>query len=76
MNLGKDGPSNSIGDVPNVGSPLQPGCAVLPRGDTEMLMKVIILSVNNPAIILWFLAYLPFLLFPPHSSFCHCCLAN
>ncbi|CBI20987.3 unnamed protein product, partial [Vitis vinifera] len=40
MNLGKDGPSNSIGDVPNVGSPLQPGCAVLPRGDTEMLMKL------------------------------------
>ncbi|KAJ9702488.1 hypothetical protein PVL29_004299 [Vitis rotundifolia] len=40
MSLGKDGPSNSIGDVPNVGSPLQAGCPVLPRGDTEMLIKL------------------------------------
>ena len=41
MSLGKDGLSNSVGDVPNVGSPLQAGCPVLPRADTDMLIKVI-----------------------------------
>ncbi|KAF8393301.1 hypothetical protein HHK36_021542 [Tetracentron sinense] len=39
MELGKDGLSNSVGDVvPNVGSPMQAACPVL-RGDTEMLIK-------------------------------------
>ena len=38
MSLGKDGLTNSVGDVvPNIGSPLQ---AVLPRGDPDMLIKV------------------------------------
>lgn len=42
MGLGKDGPSNSAGDVvPNVGSPLQAGGPLLPRGDTDMLIKVL-----------------------------------
>ncbi|THG18504.1 hypothetical protein TEA_022717 [Camellia sinensis var. sinensis] len=37
---GKDGLANSVGDiVPNVGSPLQAGCAVLSRGDPDMIMK-------------------------------------
>ena len=39
--LGKDGQLNSVGDVvANVGSPMQVGCSVLPRGDTDMLIKV------------------------------------
>uniref|UniRef100_A0A2C9U9G2 LisH domain-containing protein n=1 Tax=Manihot esculenta TaxID=3983 RepID=A0A2C9U9G2_MANES len=38
---GKDGLTNSIGDVvPNVGSPLQAGASLLPRGDTDMLIKL------------------------------------
>ena len=41
MSLGKDGLTNSAGDVvPNIGSPLQAGCPVLPRGDQDMLIKV------------------------------------
>ncbi|GER46914.1 WD-repeat protein [Striga asiatica] len=41
FSMGKDGLSNSVGDVvPNMGSPLQAGCQVLPRADTEMLMKL------------------------------------
>ncbi|PRQ18664.1 hypothetical protein RchiOBHm_Chr7g0208541 [Rosa chinensis] len=40
MGLGKDGLSNSVGDVvPNVGSPLQAAGSMMPRGDTDMLMK-------------------------------------
>ncbi|XP_052206576.1 transcriptional corepressor LEUNIG-like [Diospyros lotus] len=40
MGLGKDGLTNSVGDiVPNVGSPLQAG-SVLSRGDPEMLIKL------------------------------------
>lgn len=40
MVLGKDGLSNSVGDVvSNVGSPLQAGCNVLPR-DPDVLIKV------------------------------------
>ncbi|EEF47044.1 WD-repeat protein, putative [Ricinus communis] len=39
--LGKDGLVNPVGDVvPNVGSPLQAGASLLPRGDTEMLIKL------------------------------------
>lgn len=42
MGLGKDGLSNSVGDVvPNVGSPLQAAGSLLPRGDTDMLIKVL-----------------------------------
>ena len=42
MGLGKDGLSNSVGDVvPNV-SALQAGSPHMPRGDTDMLMKVIL----------------------------------
>lgn len=37
ISMGKDGISSSVGDIPNVGSPI-PG---LPRGDTEMMLKVI-----------------------------------
>ncbi|XP_019057600.1 PREDICTED: transcriptional corepressor LEUNIG-like [Tarenaya hassleriana] len=40
MNLGKDGSLNSVGDVPNIGSAIQPGCPPLPRGDPEMLIKL------------------------------------
>ncbi|KAI4337361.1 hypothetical protein L6164_015790 [Bauhinia variegata] len=41
MGLNKDGLSNPVGDVaPNVGSPLQAGGPLLPRGDTDMLMKL------------------------------------
>ncbi|KAJ9688537.1 hypothetical protein PVL29_014276 [Vitis rotundifolia] len=39
--LGKDGQLNTVGDVvANVGSPMQVGCPVLPRGDTDMLIKL------------------------------------
>ena len=42
MGLGKDGLSNSVGDVvPNI-SPLQAGSPLMPRGDTDMLMKVLL----------------------------------
>lgn len=42
MGLGKDGLSNSVGDVvPNVSS-LQAGSPLIPRGDTDMLMKVLL----------------------------------
>ncbi|RAL52948.1 hypothetical protein DM860_007716 [Cuscuta australis] len=47
MPMGKDGLSNLVGDVPNMGpvqnmgSPLQVGCSVLPRGgDSDMLMRL------------------------------------
>lgn len=41
MGLGKDGFANSIGDImASVGSPLQTGSPVLPRGDPDMLMKL------------------------------------
>ncbi|CAN8327009.1 unnamed protein product [Cochlearia groenlandica] len=41
MSLGKDGLGSSVGDVlPNVGSSLQPGGSLLPRGDTDMLLKL------------------------------------
>lgn len=40
MGLGKDGLSNSVGDVvPNVGSPLQAGGPLLGR-DADMILKV------------------------------------
>ncbi|WRX33310.1 WD40 repeat - like 10 [Theobroma cacao] len=40
MGLGKDSLSNSVGDVvPNV-SPLQAGSPLMPRGDTDMLIKL------------------------------------
>nr|XP_010925121.1 transcriptional corepressor LEUNIG isoform X2 [Elaeis guineensis] len=42
MLLGKDGRSNNVGDViPNVGSPMQTPCPVMPRADTDMLIKKI-----------------------------------
>ncbi|GMH10824.1 hypothetical protein Nepgr_012665 [Nepenthes gracilis] len=41
MGLVKDGLANSVGDIiPNVGSPLQAGCPVLPRGDPDVLIKL------------------------------------
>lgn len=43
--LGKDGLLNTVGDVvANVGPPMQVGCPVLPRGDTDMLIKVFFFS--------------------------------
>ncbi|XP_052488542.1 transcriptional corepressor LEUNIG isoform X2 [Gossypium raimondii] len=40
MGLGKDVPLNSLGDVvPKVGSPMQIGCPVLPRGDSDISVK-------------------------------------
>ena len=51
MSLGKDGlGGGSVGDVlpNNVGSSLQPGGSLLPRGDTDMLLKVcLVLSLTN-----------------------------
>ena len=42
--LGKDELANPVGDVvPNVGSPLQAGGFLLPRRDTDMLIKVLTL---------------------------------
>ncbi|XP_022892870.1 transcriptional corepressor LEUNIG isoform X1 [Olea europaea var. sylvestris] len=41
MSMGKDGLSNSVGDVvPNIGSPLQSGCPSLTRADPDMLLKL------------------------------------
>ncbi|KAI4379764.1 hypothetical protein MLD38_006018 [Melastoma candidum] len=41
MSLNKDGLSNAVGDaMQNVGSPLSIGGSLLPRGDTEMLIKL------------------------------------
>lgn len=46
--LGKDGQSNSAGDViPNIGSPMQTACSGLPRADTDMLIKVCLLKLRN-----------------------------
>lgn len=40
VSLGKDGQISTVGEVvSNVGSPAQVGCPVLPRGDSDMLMK-------------------------------------
>lgn len=36
MSMGKEGLSNSVGDVPNLGSSMP----VIPRGDPDMLLKV------------------------------------
>lgn len=42
MGFGKEGLPNSVADmVPNAGSPLQAGGSVLPRGDADMLLKVL-----------------------------------
>jgi hypothetical protein len=52
MGLGKDGQLNSAGNlVPNIGSPVQVGCPVLPRADTELLMKVSFCSCTSESII-------------------------
>lgn len=46
MGIGKDGLTNSVGDVvPNVGSPLQ-AASMMARGDTDMLMKVLLFIIN------------------------------
>lgn len=46
MGVGKDGLSNPVGDVvSNVGSPLQAGGPPFSRGDTDMLMKVLVLAI-------------------------------
>lgn len=46
--VGKDGPTGAVGDVmPNVGPPMQNVCSVLPRTDTDMLIKV---SLHFPGI--------------------------
>ncbi|TYI76332.1 hypothetical protein E1A91_D06G068900v1 [Gossypium mustelinum] len=48
MGLGKDVPLNSLGDVvPKVGSPMQIGCPVLPRGDSDISVKQQQLHQNN-----------------------------
>ncbi|KAH8504269.1 hypothetical protein H0E87_011800 [Populus deltoides] len=48
MSIGKDGLTNSVGDViPNGGSPLQTGGPLLSRGDTDMLMKLKILHHHH-----------------------------
>ncbi|KAJ8442358.1 hypothetical protein Cgig2_018614 [Carnegiea gigantea] len=49
MALGKDGQLSSVGEVvSNVGSPVQVGCPVLPRGDPDMLMKQQLQNNNQP----------------------------
>ncbi|XP_015898191.3 transcriptional corepressor LEUNIG isoform X2 [Ziziphus jujuba] len=40
MTLGKDGQLHSVGDVSNVGSPVQVGCPVLPHENADMLIKL------------------------------------
>jgi hypothetical protein len=46
MGVGKDGLPNPVGDVvSNVGSPLQAGGPPFPRSDTDMLMKVLVLTI-------------------------------
>lgn len=54
MALGKDGLTNSVGDVvPNVGSPLPAGGPLLARGDTDMLLKVLLfLSITLPSAVI------------------------
>lgn len=54
MALGKDGLTNSVGDVvSNVGSPLQAGGPLLARSDTDMLLKVILLlSITLPSAVI------------------------
>lgn len=54
MTLGKDGLTNSVGDVvSNVGSPLQAGGPLLARGDTEMMIKVLLsLSITLPSAVI------------------------
>ncbi|KAF7817216.1 transcriptional corepressor LEUNIG-like isoform X1 [Senna tora] len=48
MNLSKDGLSNPVGDVvSNVGSPLQAGGPLLPRTDTDMLMKLKLAQIQQ-----------------------------
>ena len=48
ISLAKDGLTNSVGDiVPNVGSSLQAGCPVLPRGDPDMLIKVLFSFIKD-----------------------------
>lgn len=57
--MGKDGLSNSAGDVvPNVGSPLQH--PALPRGDPDILLKVCSISFTCIST-----------LFPSSSCFLH-----
>ncbi|KNA14920.1 hypothetical protein SOVF_102960 isoform A [Spinacia oleracea] len=49
VSLGKDGQLSTVGEVvPNVGSPAQVGCPVLPRGDSDMLMKQQLPNNNQP----------------------------
>lgn len=48
IGIGKDGQSNSVGEVvPNVGSPMQAACPVLPRGADAELLKVPIPLANH-----------------------------
>lgn len=42
LSFGKDGQLNSVGDVSNVGSPVQVVSPVLPRADPDMLLKVLL----------------------------------
>ncbi|GMH04614.1 hypothetical protein Nepgr_006454 [Nepenthes gracilis] len=47
LNLRKDGQLSNVGEVaPNVGSPVQVGCPILPRGEADMLIKQH-LQINN-----------------------------
>ena len=63
--MSKDGLSNSVGDVvPNLGSPLQAGCPVMPRADPDMVLKVCLVHANT-CLVKVFLGYL----FLPMSSF-------
>ncbi|KAJ6915505.1 transcriptional corepressor LEUNIG isoform X3 [Populus alba x Populus x berolinensis] len=48
MSIGKDGLTNSVGDVfPNVGSPLQTGGPLLSRGDPDIMMKFKIAQLHQ-----------------------------
>lgn len=59
MSMGKDGLANSVGDV----SALQAGMSVLPRGDSDILMKVLFVLLN-------ILIFYPFLSWRRNKS-CH-----
>lgn len=59
MSLSKDGLSNPVSEVvSNVGSPLPGGGPPFPRGDTDMLMKVLVLLYFIYVSLLYFLHYL------------------
>lgn len=66
--MGKDGLSNSVGDVvPNMSSPSQGPCPVLPRGDQDILLKVPYLFLSRREMLAKFLLVLTMYCSVPHT---------